>query len=76
MNLVWNYRVLKTDEGYSVFEVFYDDNEKPVGTTEKPILNFYCDTPEDVLCELEKMKEAFSIDVLDKKEINKDSKDA
>ncbi len=65
----WNYRVLRTDEGYSVFEVFYDENEKPVGTTEKPILDFYCETPEDILHELEIIKDAFSSGVLDMKEI-------
>ncbi len=66
----WNYRVLRTEKGYSVFEVFYDENEKPIGTTEKPILDFYCDSPEDVLDELEKMKEAFSCGVLNIEEIN------
>ena len=62
--MTWNYRVVKTELGFSVFEVFYDKQGRPGGRTEKPTLGFYCETPEDVLAELELIKMAFQCPVL------------
>jgi hypothetical protein len=55
----WNYRVVRTDQGFGVFEVYYDEAGRPNGTGERPILDFYCDTPEDLLHELEVMRAAW-----------------
>jgi hypothetical protein len=54
----WNYRVVRTDQGFGVFEVYYDETGHPHGRTMRPILDFYCDTPEDLLHELELIKAA------------------
>ena len=67
--MYWNYRVVKTVEGYSIYEVFYDDNGRPKATTENPTLDFYCDTPEGILNELDIIKRAFESSPLDMNEI-------
>lgn len=61
----WNYRVVKTDQGFGVFEVYYDEAGRPNGTTERPILDFYCETPEDLLYELGLIKVALEKPPLD-----------
>jgi hypothetical protein len=65
----WNYRVVRTGQGFGVFEVYYDETGRPDGTTERPILDFYCDTPEDLLHELELIKAAFEKPPLEMKSI-------
>ncbi len=61
----WNYRVVQTDQGFGVFEVYYDEAGHPNGTTQRPILDFYCETPEDLLYELGLVKAAFEEPPLD-----------
>jgi hypothetical protein len=67
--MTWNYRVVKTQDGYSVYEVFYDDAGNPSGCTTNPILDFFCDTPEALLEELEIIRHAFETVPLDISEI-------
>lgn len=67
----WNYRVVKTEEGFGVFEVFYDESGRPVGTTENPTLSFFCDSAEGVLAELEVIKEAWELPVIDMRDIGR-----
>ena len=65
----WNYRIVKTDDGYSVFEVYYDEMGRPTSYTAKPMLNFFCESPAGLLEELEILKRAFDADPLDESEI-------
>ncbi len=69
----WNYRVVKTKQGYSVFEVFYDENGLPNGITEKPTLSFYCDSIEDLETEIELFKEACSSPAIEEQYIGQNS---
>lgn len=34
--MTWNYRIIKTKHGYSLHEVFYDEQSVPNGYTEDP----------------------------------------
>ncbi len=63
--MTWNYRVVKTAEGFSIFEVFYDDAGRPVGCTKRPTLDFFCETPEGILEEWEIIRAAFDEPALD-----------
>ena len=63
--MAWNYRVVRTAQGFSVFEVFYDESGRPMSCTERPTLDFFCETPEGVLEELEIIKAAFDQPSLD-----------
>ena len=63
--MTWNYRVVKTDLGFTVFEVFYDEEGRPISRTENPTLDFYCESAEAVLEELEVIKAAWREPVLD-----------
>ncbi len=45
----WNYRIVKTEKGYGVFEVYYNDSGKPNGRAIAPALDFYCDTPDELI---------------------------
>jgi hypothetical protein len=65
----WNYRIVRTDQGFGVFEVYYDESGRPSGTTERPILDFYCDTPEGLMHELELIKAACEQPPLEMKSI-------
>ena len=69
----WNYRTVKTKEGYSIYEVYYDENGKPIGTTKEPILDFYCKTPEDLMYELEVIKKAFESPPINDEDIGKNN---
>lgn len=69
--MTWNYRLVKTAEGVSVFEVFYDELGQPIGLTAQPTLNFFCETVEDILAELEIIKAGFKLPVLDESVIGK-----
>jgi hypothetical protein len=66
----WNYRVVKTDDGYGVFEVYYDEMGRSKGRTDKPMLNFFCESPACLLEEIEILKRAFDSDPLDEREID------
>jgi hypothetical protein len=39
--MTWNYRVVRVDyedeSQYGIYEVYYDENEKPISRTENPI---------------------------------------
>jgi hypothetical protein len=67
--MTWNYRIVKTPEGFSVYEVFYDDNGSPVLTTVNPTLDFFCDTVDGLLEEIEIIKLAFDKPAIDIKTI-------
>ena len=69
--MTWNYRVIKTPVGFSVYEVYYDDAGLPIGTTADPVLDFFCDTPEGLIEELEIIRVAFDKPPLDQEEIGK-----
>lgn len=58
----WNFRVLETEDGYGVHEVYYD-NDLVVGFTETPCVG-PCDTYEELVEELEHISRAFNESVL------------
>lgn len=64
----WNYRIMKrkNDQGqfdFGIYEVFYDDNGKVIGSTENP-LTPVCDSPDDLRQELKIMMDAFDKETL------------
>lgn len=69
----WNYRVIKSAEGYSIYEVFYDDNGNPDACTQEPIVDFYCETPEAIQFELDIIKKAFDKPVLNIEDFGEES---
>ena len=65
----YDYRVVKTDEGYSIYEVYYDQLGKPEAYSADPTLNFYCETVEGLKSELEIIKKAFDLFALELEDI-------
>ncbi len=39
-----NYRIVQSDKGYSIFEVFYDSTGRVVRRSEQPVIDSYADT--------------------------------
>lgn len=39
-----NFRIVQTDKGYSIFEVFYDSTGHVVGRSQRPMIDCYADT--------------------------------
>ena len=68
-----NYRILKTPKGLSIYEVYYDEDGKPISCTENPILDFHVDSEEDIKEEIKIIQKAFESPTLDLKDIGKDS---
>ena len=54
----WSYRVVKTAAGYGVFEVYFDDEGRPISRTQNPILDFLLEEPEGFREELKHIAEA------------------
>jgi len=69
--MTWNYRIVKTAEGFSIYEVFYDESGRPISCTERPTLDFFCETPDGVLEELEVIKAAGDKPFLERDAIGK-----
>ncbi|MCB1049105.1 MAG: hypothetical protein H6510_08695 [Acidobacteria bacterium] len=68
----WNYRVIQTDEGYSVYEVYYDEDQNVYMWSSDPVLNFFCDSPEAIIYEWdERIREAFNKQVLNMADLEK-----
>jgi hypothetical protein len=67
--MTWDYRIINTPEGFSVYEVFYDENGSPVLTTVNPTLDFFCDTVDKLLEEIAIIKWAFDKPAIDIKTI-------
>ena len=71
--MTWNYRIVKTDEGYSIYEVFYDDKGKAIATTKNPTLDFHVESVDGIKEELEIIKEAFNKSPLNMDEIGENT---
>lgn len=54
--MTWNYRAVKTEKGYGIYEVYYDKTGKPEGRTPEPIFDFYCETLEELIAEIDMIK--------------------
>lgn len=54
--MAWNYRIVKTEKGYGIFEVYYGTEGEPCGMTAEPIVGIYSDTPKELLLEIELIK--------------------
>lgn len=68
----WNYRVVKTEQGLSIYEIFYDKDGKPESRTLEPVLNFHLDSVQDIVYELEqRIRLACDQPILMDKEIGK-----
>jgi hypothetical protein len=55
----WSYRVVKTDSGFAVYEVYFDEAGKAVGIAEKPETR-WAETLEGLKEELEVLLEALN----------------
>lgn len=57
----WNYRVIKRsisgEVAYGIYEVYYDDTDKPSACTESPV-EPYGETVEELILVLDMMKSA------------------
>ena len=60
----WNHRVCLEDGGYSIREVFYNDEGEPWGAHMRPTAP-YGDTKKELKAELKMMKRACKFPVLD-----------
>jgi hypothetical protein len=65
--LFWDYRIIKKvvdgEETYGIYEVFYDENDKPFICTEKPC-SPYGDSPAELAEDMKWMQEAFDMPIL------------
>jgi len=65
---MWNYRITyrpsQPEQGFSIREVFYDDNGEPVSYTDRSI-EPYGETKEELISDLAYMIQAISQDVVD-----------
>lgn len=59
----WNYRVVKRNNQFSIYEVYYENN-KPFACTNEPIITIDYDSVEEAKDDLENMIFAFEEDVL------------
>jgi hypothetical protein len=66
----FNYRVLSRDGEVGVYEVYYDEDGKPVISTTDPLVAFTLPTVEDLRYELEAMLRALDEPVLQFDEVN------
>ena len=71
-NMNWNYRILKTPKGLSIYEVYYDEDGKPHSCAENPILDFHVESEEDIKEEIKIIKKAFESPTIDFKDFGKD----
>ncbi len=68
----WNYRILKrkiseSEFEFGIYEVYYDENGRVKGYTENSLVPT-CESTEGLLIELELMKHAFDLEVINYKE--------
>ena len=68
----FNYRIIKYPNGYTIHKVYYDDNGTPVGITEKPTIDFFCDTTDQIMEELDLIKKSIINPPLDIMTFKKD----
>lgn len=64
----WNYRVVRTEDGLRIFDVYYDDNGVPIATHVSPTY-VYGDTIEEMKEQMDWMLSAFTRPILDESEI-------
>jgi hypothetical protein len=62
----WDYRIVNTEEGYGVFEVYYDRDGAIEGYSSFSLEGF---TPQELKVEVEEIQRAFSKPVLEAKDI-------
>jgi hypothetical protein len=60
----WNYRVVRTEDGLRIFDVYYDDNGQPVGTHEQPTY-IYGASIEELRNQLALIKDALDQPILE-----------
>ena len=60
----WNYRVVRGADGLRIFDVYYNEAGKPIGSNLAPTY-VYGDTVDDLRAQLSLMIEALSEPVLD-----------
>lgn len=63
--VTWSYRIVKTTEGFSVYDVFHDAKGRPVEIIDKPLFDTFCETPEGLLEQLETLKRAWILPPID-----------
>lgn len=51
--MTWNYKIVNTEKGYGIFEVYYNAAGEPCRMTAEPIVDIYSDTHEELLLEIE-----------------------
>lgn len=68
VDMTWNYRVIKhvdtSETLYSIHEVYYDENGKPKMVSNEPV-SVIGETPQELLKDLERQKEALMLPVLE-----------
>ena len=64
----WNYRVVRGQDGLRIFDVYYDDAGRPISTNVAPTYA-YGETLDDLSAQLQLMREALTLPVLEDAEI-------
>jgi len=71
---MWNYRVIKKDQQFAIYEVYYDDHGEPFAFTEEPC-HPYGESPEELAEDMGYFQEALTLPVLDYEELEKQCKE-
>lgn len=62
----WDYRVVETEQGHGIYEVFYDGNGEVEGYTSFSLEGY---TPQELAVEVQEIQKAFSKPILKEEEL-------
>lgn len=69
----WNYRIVRTNEGLQIFDVYYDEEGKPTATSALPS-TVYGETVEELNDRLALVAEALNRPIVEESEIGNTGK--
>lgn len=66
----WNYRVVRNEDGLRIFDVYYDESGKPIGSNAAPT-HVYGDSVDDLREQMNLMLDALALPILEKTDIGR-----